>query len=200
MAITEITNYVPVGKGLIIQQYKDSPRILALVQANSEQLQDIEDCVWDLYILRSLQTAFGAQLDGLGQIVGISRMGFSDPVYRLFIYIQIAINNSKGTPDQVIAIMKLITGATNVLYIPYYPAALGLQVNVDLDAYLASLGLSNSAFLALIQQIIPAGVALYYITWYNGPFHAFGFESDPDALGYGDLSDPTVGGGYASLF
>ncbi len=192
-------NIISEGQGHLLAQFSDKSNFLGLVAAILGPAQDVMDTLYAMETTMYIQNAVGAQLDVIGIYVGVPRRGYNDDTYRLFIQVQIAINTSQGTPDQIITIMLLIAQATNCLYIPYYPAAISLQVNTDLDTYLASLPLSAAEFQALIQKVVPAGVELYNISWYDGPGTAFGFLSDPDALGYGDLGDPTAGGEYASL-
>lgn len=176
------------SQSFLLSQFRDKTRMLGLIRALTLPFQDIEDTLFALQTQRMITNAVGAQLDIIGTYVGLDRMGFNDDTYRLFIQIQIAINNSQGHVDQIISIMQLITGATNVLYLPYFPAAMDLQINVDIIPYLAGLPLSQSEFITLIQETIPAGVDLYGISAYNGPDNAFGFFEDPDALGYDEGS------------
>ena len=44
------------------------------------------------------------------------RLGFSDSKYRLRLYGQIAINTSKGTPENLISIFNILTGSTSSFY------------------------------------------------------------------------------------
>lgn len=172
------------AQDLLLSQFDGKPNVNGTVEAIVDPLQDVQDTLYAMLTQTYVTNAVGAQLDIVGQYVGIQRLGKSDDLFRLFIQVQIAINNSQGLPDQLEAIMLLITGGTNCLYIPYYPAAMFLQVNVDLEAYLAAIGVSQSEFQMLFGETIPAGVLLYPISWYNGPHNAFGFLEDPDALGY----------------
>lgn len=50
----------------------------------------------------------------------------------------------------------------------------------------------------LIQSILPAGVLLDHIGFYDGA-DAFAFEGYADGKGFGDVFDPTVGGKFASI-
>lgn len=177
-------NMVLEAQDLTLSQFENSPLFLGMVNCLISPLQDQQDTLYSMLTQTFVTNAVGYQLDVIGLYVGITRQGFGDDLFRLFIQVQIAINNSQGTPNQIMTIMMLITGATNCLYLPYPPAALDLQVNVDLASYLQDIGLGQTAFIALIQEVIPAGVLLYGISSYNGPKNAFGFFEDPDALGY----------------
>ena len=137
------------------------------------QAQQLNDQEFLLYTRRSLATAEGAQLDGLGQIIGLARIsGQSDAAYRLALQFQIFINESSGTPEQVIYILGFMTAATHVYYNEVYPAAYQMATN----------GLifpdDPSVLPGLIQSVSPAGVEFIAVTaTYNT--NPFVFSSDP---------------------
>lgn len=51
----------------------------------------------------------------------------------------------------------------------------------------------------ILQSILPAGVLLYHIGYYNGA-NAFAFDGGLDGLGFGDVNDPSVGGEFGTIF
>ncbi|WP_454691119.1 DUF2612 domain-containing protein [Achromobacter aloeverae] len=63
-----------VGWGHWLGQFQDKPRLEAFVKALFEPLNTIQDALRDLFEKRWLDTAEGAQLDGIGQIVGLPRV------------------------------------------------------------------------------------------------------------------------------
>jgi len=99
----------------LIQQYRDKPRMEALIAIYSRQVQDLEDALWQLATERFADTAIGAQLDVLGIIVGQERQGLGDDDYRALIAARIAANNSEGTaPDIYKVALAALGGAGNV--------------------------------------------------------------------------------------
>ncbi|MFC3227322.1 DUF2612 domain-containing protein [Marinibaculum pumilum] len=64
--------------GLLITQYRRSPRALALIGAFAAELDGVDATAVDLLTKRALDTAEGAQLDVIGKIVDLSRP-FFDP-------------------------------------------------------------------------------------------------------------------------
>ena len=62
---------------LLIEQYKNSPRIRALVEAFAQELDFLQIVFDDLYTKRTLETATGVNLDVIGKIVVLDRP-FSD--------------------------------------------------------------------------------------------------------------------------
>ncbi len=130
MPIRLIDNHADRMAGLLIQQFKDSPRLNALVRALGEMAQDLEGAAWDTSRFRNLSSAYGQQLDGLGEILGEPRFGRSDEVYRLWLYFRIFINTSKGRPEDMIEVCRFVTneGAAggDVKYWENWPASLQL--------------------------------------------------------------------------
>lgn len=55
-------------------QFADSPRLQALVQALLQPANGLQGALRQLYDNRWLDSAYGAQLDGIGQIVGFGRL------------------------------------------------------------------------------------------------------------------------------
>ncbi len=174
-----------------------------------------------LQTMRYLNTAEGIQLDGLGQILGLPRIpGESDADYRERLQFQIFVNNSSGTPEEVIKILAFLTRASKIWYQETYPAAYIMTTN--------GLTFPNppSDLVPAIQSASPAGVefsaviAIYGtnpFAFSNDPFNSQFFVSpnpnDPTELhpfqvdpgsgaqdfyvNAGQTSDPDFGGGFA---
>jgi len=130
MAYEHITNHVEQALRRLLSQFKGKPRLEGTISAFVNPIQDIEDMFADMYTLRELDTAFGQQLDGIGQIVGRARRGFNDEKYRLRLIGQIGINTSKGTPENLISIFNLLTGSTNSTYSQFPIAECSIFGNV----------------------------------------------------------------------
>jgi hypothetical protein len=117
--IEKISNHVERAKKNLMSQYKDSVKFNQLLQALVEELQEIEDVFWDLYTLRYISTAFGYQLDRIGDTVGVVRYGLDDNQYRKRIYSQIILNASNGEAEILIRSLKLLMNATIIEYTEY---------------------------------------------------------------------------------
>lgn len=163
-------NYESESISRLTQYFKDKENVPKLIEILGEKIQELSNDIWSVFLNRRLANAIGAQLDVLGEIVGEPRGGRQDGVYRLAIKVKIAINNSDGTPETVINVFKLLTGATQVFYQPSYPASVILMGNVDF---------SNSLF-------------------GDGP-DAFAMFGGVDGLGFGDFFDSSIGGEFAYL-
>lgn len=193
MSVTPITTHVVDALNRLLEQYKDKERIRAIVSSKTEQDQVLENTLHDLNNFRSIDTAVGVQLDGLGDILGIDRGGLNDEDYRARLKIKIVQNLSNGEPDRLITVYAFLTGATQIQYAEHYPAGVALMANAPVPPG------QETLIYREIQKIAPAGVRVDYIGEYD-PDDAFAFEGTtgpldtPGADGFGDLTDLGVGG------
>jgi len=107
--------------GILYEQYKQSPNIVAIIEAIAERGDILDDIEQELYGMLDITTATGATLDLLGALVNVLRDGFSDEVYRARILGTAGASRS-CTPEDIIATIKFLTGSTSVFYAPAYPA------------------------------------------------------------------------------
>jgi hypothetical protein len=88
----------------LIEEYLPKPRVKALLCIYTDQIQQLEDALWQLQTLRFPNTAEGEQLDVLGVIVGQERQGLDDDDYAAVIMGRIQANRSGGTPPDLYAV------------------------------------------------------------------------------------------------
>ncbi len=104
----------------MIQQFKGKPNIEILMTALSRQLSELYEFFLALNTLRHLQTAEGIQLDGIGDIVVMSRqealvisnlaglnVPMDDKTYRLYLAWKIHVNTSSCTHRDVYKALKM---------------------------------------------------------------------------------------------
>jgi len=106
----------------LITQYKNASNLIDIIAGFGEQTQDDEDMLQAFFLERYLATAIGAQLDGLGQIIGINRGVLNDADYRARLYLQIAQNFSEGAIENLIWIYKELMGADSIILSEIFPA------------------------------------------------------------------------------
>lgn len=121
------------------QQFQDRPVIAALVRAFARQLDELYQVFDDLMRMRSVDTAQGAQLDGAGDIVVLSRSDamrlikgaitydiIDDEHYRHYIRYKILKNTSTCTYYDIIAAIQMLWGAEDIEYYenPMEPATM----------------------------------------------------------------------------
>lgn len=155
-----------------------------LIFAFCTEAQEIQQTIQDLLTQRSLTTAVGAQLDALGEIIGLARKpGQPDDSignvtgYREDLQFQIFFNNSNATPEELILITQYITKSTKVVYNEYYPAAYEMIINAPIvNGYWNSYQAITVPI--LLKNAGPAGVAYPPIITTMGVEVPFSFSSD----------------------
>ncbi len=197
MAATDPVDHVSSGVALLIDQYQDKPRLAAFLSAFLRRCNDIESALLDILKKRDLDIATGAQLDALGKIVGQSRIGATDDVYRLYIRVRILVNRSRGTCNDVMAVASAAIGSIGFQLLEFYPAGFVLDV---LDPLL-----SNQALIAsFVHDARSAGVGMTFQWSSTGPAGTFTFadgdvEQPSATQGWGSPSIPTAGGLFVDM-
>lgn len=150
MLAPKITNHVQAALARFIQQYKNIPAqytlplnytggsiavsaLFAILAALVDQIQDLENVIFSLDAGRQLfngtsSPAIGAQLDGLGEIIGIRRNGLDDVEYLVFLIGTIAENNSDTTISSVENIVALLFQVDTLFAAEFFPASIGFQI------------------------------------------------------------------------
>jgi hypothetical protein len=199
MALVPITDHVRRAILNLPPVYWGKPRIASCLRALVEEVQELEDAVWDVLTLRSIETATGARLQALGRLVGEPDLGYDQETYRVLIRVRIVINRSRGAASNFTSVGSIITtGKTTVEdtdpATAYVEIEQGSLVNaIDIGAILKILRETRAGGVALDVAINPgADLAL-----------RFGDASDtvlpdPSVGTFGDASNtvvrPTAGG------
>jgi hypothetical protein len=159
MALTEKLNHVAEALDNLVQQFKGSGNLALFITSwvNEVQEQELEGMWFDLLENRWIATAIGAQLDGLGSIVGEDRQGRPDAEYRVAIIARVGINVGSGTPEQIITYVTTVTDGANVVLAEYFPAALTVRAITTLTVEEATI-IGN-----LLKEIKAAGVKIDFI-------------------------------------
>lgn len=113
-------DYVELLRGDLVAQFKEKPVIDALVSAIGEQLNDVRRFYEDLRDRRGLQTSTGQQLDGVGDIVVLSRLEagalacinesvyvLDDENYRRYLIFKVWKNTNNCTYHDVIKALRM---------------------------------------------------------------------------------------------
>jgi hypothetical protein len=189
MRSTQITTHETDALNRLLYQYKDKSNIESLIKdICATQIQDLENVLFQLFSRLDIDASVGVQLDNIGEIVGQSRSGLSDTVYRLFLKARIGANVSEGDIPRVIDVWKLITRSNIVELREVYPAEVDLYYDVPLDTDLIDL-----AF-ALIQKVVGAGILVGFIAVF---FNGNAFTCDGEVVGNDGEIDPLLGFGSA---
>lgn len=200
MLAPKITTHVQDGLNQLLQQYKERPFIVGMFTAMIQQMQDIEDALYDLEPDCQLWNgtsipAIGAQLDGIGEIVGILRNGLPNDEYALFLFGKIAENFSQDTVSDVINVAAYLFQAPIMLLQPIYPAgvvveALGIVIPPGLWSLAAQ----------LVQGSLGAGINLVVAgASFTNAFRFDGPGVSGAVNGFADLNVPNSGGLFVGL-
>jgi hypothetical protein len=128
MVLSKVSTHVTQAVANLVEQYKGKPKMAATLEAFVQQVQDLEDALFELLNERDLDTAVGAQLDTLGDIVGEGRLGRNDVDYRIAIRGRILVNLSEGTPVDLIHLLEVLGEGSSVILTEYFPAALTAEL------------------------------------------------------------------------
>lgn len=124
------------GYDRLLEQFKDKPNIKSLLETYLKQTEDLESAYFELLTERSIFTAVGVQLDLLGALVVEPRLGRDDEAYRLAILTKIGINNSEGTPDVLMQLLKNLSGGTKINIFEHFPVSAVYYTNTpDIASY-----------------------------------------------------------------
>lgn len=191
MLVEWVVDYITRARARMLQQFKreEAPNLDKLLQMLISEIQLAENEINEIYTFRSVQTASGAQLDILGDIVGINREGRTDADFRAAIVIQIAVNNGGGQESVLAAMLGNLTDATVIDIWEVFPAGLDIFINSD-DLTLStiqSLRRAIAATVGLSFSFTPGGVP-------------FAFEGDSYGAGFGSTEDASVGGEFAVVY
>ena len=140
--------------GRLAEQFKNKPKLTALISALMRQVQELEDSAQVLYFCRWVDNAEGTQLDGIGSIVNEQRAGRGDALYRLAIKAKVQINFSEAVPEDIYTAMRNFH-ARDYQLIPIYPAAFVLRL---VDAWVEATEPSVEAFASLLNKVNGAGI------------------------------------------
>lgn len=143
-----ITSYWELVQPYVLEQYKQSPKLLAYLQKLVAEFDDHEVWLQELTGIYDLSTAVGIQLDIIGSVLGSDRAGRGDDLYRAELVVWVGTQLS-GTPEDVITTVAKVTQSTRVEYLPWYPAKYWLLYD--------GRGLSAP----LLNRVSPAGVQGY---------------------------------------
>lgn len=167
----DVPDHATLAVNRLAQQFKDKPKIVALVRALCVPIQDIENALWQLKTQRGFN-GIGIQLDLIGKIVGQPRNGLSDHDYLIYLRAKIAANNSIGTVENLLTVASLIVNdPTNQIQVtPYTVATLVVAIaNQISPAVLTALN-------AFLHQAVAAGVRLMTVATVEPVANTFTFD------------------------
>jgi predicted methyltransferase len=166
--------------GLVTSEYAASPKMLAWLAASIQPFQDLQVCLNSFVEAFNLDSAVGAQLDIIGEIVGQTRTvafqpsGVVSPIldddtYRLLLKSCIAQNHWDGTIDGLIDIWKALFPGGIIIVNDHQ--------NMTVDIYVAGSFTSILTDLILNGYMLPRPQGVLF-TYAMAVLPMFGFDRD----------------------
>ncbi len=152
--VKKITDYQQRLRDDMLSQFYGDPVHQAIADAISLEDQRFEDVAHKVLTHRMLDNAEGVQLDVLGKIARVQRLGRTDDDYRKIIQVANAAKDSDGGAEQITWIATQLVGA-DVRYLQEGTRFFTLQYESDTPM---SVDLQAEA-LELIGRAVSAGVA-----------------------------------------
>lgn len=161
------------------EQFRNQVNIEAIIQSYAEQLEEVAAMFRQLSELRSFDASEGAQLDGIGDIVVLSRPEsalyagiidfdvIDDERYRLFLKYKAMRNSSRCTFPELVAACKLLYKAEVIYYreIPAYPATFFLNIGVQMSDDL--LAMLRKSHLTIKSAGVQANVGYFNLRFFG---------------------------------
>lgn len=123
MAIPEKQDLIESGFNLLLYQFQDKANVKGLLETYLADLNQLDTDAFTLVDSFNIDDATGIYLDYIGRIVDLERDDQTDEEYRKSLKIKILINNSKGTPNNVLKILSELTETANVRVWEHFPVS-----------------------------------------------------------------------------
>jgi len=134
----------------------------AMVGIFVDKVQELETQLALFDTKRNITNATGQHLDNIGEIAGEPRLGRDDTEYRQAIQSRLLINQSSGTPEEMLNALQFLTQATTMSIQEVQPATVILYTDGTVIP---------SNLYADMLRLKPAGVELFiYIIEGGIPF------------------------------
>lgn len=189
--IEKITNYADIAIDRLIHQYKNKPKLEAILKAFASEIQELENTYFDLLEKRSFDTAIGYQLDRIGVILGETRQGLNDDEYRIRLKAKVFKNTSFGEPERIITLFKLLVNP-NIIHI----SDLELSTIIIASDYEFNSVDTLFTIINYMSGALPVTVRIDDIVTFDADA-PLSLDGDSLGLGFGDDLDPLYGGKIA---
>lgn len=187
--VPQITDHARRGILNLNPVFWGKPRIMSFVWAMTSEVQELEDAIYTVILLRMVDNAFDLQLAILGSIVGQPNSGgFDTELYRALIKAKVRTNRSHGTLRDILETFKLLHPPSAQWYqAGWATLALIAEDTADLVLDAVSIVLRNAkqAEEGLLFYAAPGPVGLRADSY---------TDTVAGTGGWGSASDPSLGG------
>lgn len=187
--IPQITDHARRGILNLNPVFWGKPRIMSFAWAMTSEVQELEDAIYSVILLRMVDNAGDVQLEVLGRIVGQRNVGgFDTELYRALVKAKIRTNRSHGTLRDILETLKLLHPPSAKWYQAGW-ATLALIVEDAADLVLDALSIvlrnakqAEEGLLVYVAQS-PTGLRADSVS-----------DTEAGTGGWGSASNPDVGG------
>lgn len=116
-------NLEETGLELLLYQFSDKFNIEQIIRSYGNEIDKLNDDAYILVDNFNLNDATGVYLDYLGRLFGEVRDGDNDGDFRKRINARVLINNSKGTPNELLEILSQLTETENTKLWEHFPVS-----------------------------------------------------------------------------
>lgn len=156
MSLSQNTDHVAEAKARLVAPFRGKPKIEGLLEAYIQAVQDLEDVMWDVLSIRTIDGADLPRLIVIGKLIGQPRHGFATELYRTVIKARALANRSEGTGPDIGKVLTQLLGAGAFSFHWIGPATIMIVQGDQAD----------SEETRAVQQVLPfaraAGVRLWY--------------------------------------
>jgi hypothetical protein len=151
-----IDNHEERGVRQLAPPFWGKPHVAAVLQSVLREIQLLEDTLWEMLELRTLEGADLPRLKVLGKIVGQPRLSFDTETYRTVIEARARANVSRGRAIDLLEVLTLLLGEQEFVLLAVGNATL----------YVTAEESQGALELAMVRAVLPdtraAGVGLQF--------------------------------------
>jgi hypothetical protein len=191
------------GESRLISFFRSKPRVVAFLRAVlGASVQDLHDAAFQMLTERWLDTSIGAQLDRIGELVDLSRGGWTDEPYRALLRAQIRVLRSNGRWDDLSDLLDLLGVALSTThFVEAGTAAATVEIADDVDAG----AFGSRPIFGVLARARAAAVRFSFVypgeaTDRESVIAADGDDELSDELGAGDATGDPTGGRAAGVW
>lgn len=176
MTLDLVTDHSDQAMSLVIDEHQGLPAFEAWVRSYVDEVQEVEQAIYDVAYYHLIDNATGVRLDVLGRIVGQPRRGQNDDTYRVYITARIAVNKSRGANSDIRRVAGVLWGPEGYSLRKTGTAAFAVTV-------LSQQSTRPNAQAEMVQEATSGGVSGATIYSVDPPSQWFSYG--PSGVGYG---------------
>ena len=193
----KITTHVEDAKNRQVWQFAGKEKFETIIEINIERIQDLENIIFDLLAKRSISNSSGAQLDVIGEYLGLERGNLSDERYKADLFSSINKNKSAGQVNVLNTSLKYLTGIDSIILYQLFDGHVMMTVLVDSFDDVEN----QSIIYSTIQEIRAGGINIDITIELKSNYFTFSesLSGGNSGEGFATLLDGSDGGIFTRL-